>query len=182
MQKVFSQRYLLLDLNGNEITELHLEHENDGLPEPMFSGKVKLTFNFPTGCHPYGPARESYIYFDSWSMRFRSNWYQMKITDFILPARLRGRGVGTAAWSLVFQTLPPQLQGRLQLFGTLIKNDAADQTNRGRRDTFWGHVLQLGLPETRYDPGSDGEGGFRGVFVDPKPRSAHPDAISIVTL
>lgn len=30
--------------------------------------------------------------------------------------------------------------------------------------------------------GSDGEGGFQGVFIDPKSRSAHPDAISIVTL
>ena len=182
MQSVSSQCYRFLDLAGNEITELRLEHQNDGLPDPMFSGRVELKFSFPTGSVPRGPARESYTYFDRWSKRHLSDWYQMKVTDFILPTLLRGRGVGTAAWSLVFQTLPPQLHGRLQLFGTLTRKKAVDPTNRVRRDTFWRHVLQLAPPETRYEPGCDGEGGFRGVFIDPKTRSAHPNAISIVML
>lgn len=183
MQTVFSQRYRFLDLEGDEITELNLEHENDGLPEPMFSGKVKLKFSYlTTGCYPYGPARESYTYWDTWSQRHLSDLYQMKITDFILPTPLRGRGVGTAAWSLIYRTLPLQLRGRLQLFGTLTRKDAADQENRLRRDTFWNHVLEIEGPETRYDPGDDGEGGFRGMFVDPRTKSKRPEAVVVIEL
>lgn len=182
MQKVFSQRYRFLDLGGSEITELHLEHENDGLPDPLFSGKVKLTFTFPTNCYPYGPARNTYVYYDNWSKRHLSEWYQMKITDFILPARLRGRGVGTAAWSLVYGSLPLQLRGRLQLFGMLTKDDAADPDNRQRRDTFWNHVLEIDGPDARYAADQNGDGGFKGIFVDPRTKSKHPDAVTVIQL
>lgn len=182
MQKVFSRRYRFLDHGGSEITELHLEHENDGLPAPLFSGKVKLTFNFPTDCYPYGPARDTYVYYDNWSKRYLSEWYQMKVTDFILPARLRGRGVGTAAWSLIYHTLPAQLHGRLQLYGTLTSKDADDPENRLRRDTFWNHVIEISGPDARYDAGSDGEGGFRGILINPKTKSKHPEAVTIMEL
>lgn len=182
MQKVLSQRYRFLDFGGREITALHLEHENDGLPDPLFSGKVKLSFDFPTDLHPYGPARDTYVYYDNWSKRHRSEWYQMKVTDFILPPTLRGRGVGTAAWSLVYRSLPLQLRGRLQLFGTLTTEDAADPSNRQRRDTFWNHVVEIDGPEARYTTDQNGAGGFRGILVDPRTKSKQPDAVTITPL
>ncbi len=110
----------------------------------------------------------------------------MCVGRFSLPDALKRRGIGSWIWSAIHRHLPPEVQDRLILTGSLSSTDAlvsrTDADGRpvmgseapllmnqvGIRNRFWGRML---LPSDLKQPvlwcDEKGNGAFRGRFKDP---------------
>ncbi|WP_174918765.1 hypothetical protein [Burkholderia lata] len=113
--------------------------------------------------------------------------FEMHVGDFILPPELCRQGIGTLCWSEIRRTLPLPSSCPFFLSGGLSSNDATITgkilgkvdtiDNIARRDAFWRRMLD---PATlSFVSDDNGEGSFRGLFVDPVAHHSYvPKAIA----
>lgn len=190
MVTVINNCYAIMDHTGCELVRITIEHRANGLNREHLAGQASAQFQYPTKSPWQGIVPGKYTGLYNWSSEFTSEYFILRITDFILPLQLRRRGIGTLCWSLIYSTLPTPPKGMLLLHGGLSSVDAsipgenhstwqfhpmahrrtdAYVDNITRRNNFWLRMLDPINSELVCD--ARGNGHFRGLFVDP---ASHP--------
>ncbi len=181
--------YRIADLQGVPIATMTIVQEIDkldALPDRCCTGRVSVEFEYRES--PFGsPTRVR-------KFPFRERWFplddssfKMHIGDFMLPPELCCRGIGTLCWSEIHRTLPLPPGFSLLLAGSLSDKDATmtgnilgkTQTidNIERRNAFWRRMLDPAHQTLVSD--ANGDGYFRGRFVDPATHASYtPKAIA----
>lgn len=170
------ETWAITDGSGTEVTQLSIVHrihggERDGAITAIF------TYRNPTPTEP----RSKYTFSASWSLK-KGGLAELFVRDFVLPTRLRRRGIGTLCWSLIYQTLATAMVVDVQLHGKLSSVDKTMHDPRDnpdfshiddleridnikRRNEFW--LRMLDPSDRNLECDAQGNGRFRGRFVDP---------------
>jgi len=138
------------------------------------TGRVTVELEYPeTSCRSTTQIKK--FPFDGKWFPLDQRSFEMHVGDFILPPELCRQGIGTLCWSEIRRTLPLPSSCPFFLSGGLSSNDATITgkilgkvdtiDNIARRDAFWRRMLD---PATlSFISDENGEGSFRGLFVDP---------------
>ncbi|MGS0896740.1 hypothetical protein ACVBGC_30035 [Burkholderia stagnalis] len=176
-------RYGITDLRRMPIATLTIEHATDkmdGIPDAYCSGSVFVGLEYPDPSPRSTASITRSPFHGKWSCS-NGSVFTMHIGDFILPPELCFRGIGTLCWSLIHRTLPSPPGNALVLAGALSRKDATitvcsrgnvrQVPNLVRRNAFWRRMLDpAGLI---FESDANGEGFFRGRFVDPAAHASY---------
>ncbi|WP_278650630.1 hypothetical protein [Burkholderia lata] len=177
-------RYLIGNLQHAPDVTMTIAHTLDK-PDPASyrycTGRVTVELDYPeTSCGSTTQVRK--FPFDGKWFPLDQRSFEMHVGDFILPPELCCQGVGTLCWSEIRRTLPLPSSCPFFLSGGLSDKDATITgkilgtkrtiDNIARRDAFWRRMLDPASPPFMSD--QNGEGSFRGLFVDPV---AHPSYV-----
>ncbi|NHV26603.1 hypothetical protein [Burkholderia sp. D-99] len=181
--------YRITDLQGAPIATMTIVQEIeklDELPDRYCSGRVSVELEYP-GSRFGSTTRVKIFPFEGRWFPLDESSFKMHIGDFILPPELCCRGIGTLCWSEIHQTLPLPPGFSLLLTGRLSDKDATmtgtilgkQQTidNLERRNGFWRRMLDPA--SLTFESDENGEGFFKGRFVDPATHASYaPKAIA----
>ncbi|KVH40198.1 hypothetical protein WT01_03390 [Burkholderia cepacia] len=181
--------YRITDLQRVPIATMTIVQEIeklDALPDRCCTGRVSVEFEYLESRHG-STARVRKFPFDERWLPLDDASFQMRIGDFMLPPELCCRGIGTLCWSEIHRTLPLPPGFSLLLAGSLSNKDATLtgnipgklQTidNIERRNAFWRRMLDPANQVLVSD--ANGDGYFRGRFVDPATHASYtPKALA----
>lgn len=177
-------RYLIGNLQHAPNVTMTITQTIDKPDEKSYrycTGRVSVELEYPeTSCGSTAQAKK--FPFDGKWFPLDQRSFEMHVGDFILPPELCRQGIGTLCWSEIRRTLPLPSSCSFFLSGGLSNKDAtitgkilgtvATIDNIARRDAFWRRMLDPATLTFRSD--ENGEGSFRGLFVDP---AAHPSYV-----
>lgn len=184
MTRTHSRRWNLIftpDTSPIELTAAHSWSEINGR---ILGGEISVQIDYEDINKRFPDKKEAnFSYKDRYSISLESEIANLRVIDFKLPDCLRSRRIGTFAWSAMFNVLPIELRSKFRLSGSLSAVDAtiwvtdsfgrlvyehgkfAERDNVARRNAFWMRMLSGAENDINCD--QNGNGGFRGLFVDP---------------
>ncbi|ABB12919.1 hypothetical protein [Burkholderia lata] len=182
-------RYLIGNLQHAPDVTMTIAHTLDK-PDPASyrycTGRVTVELDYPETSGGSTTQVRKFPFDGKW-FPLDQRSFEMHVGDFILPPELCCQGIGTLCWSEIRRTLPLPSSFPFFLSGGLSDKDATITgkilgtkrtiDNIARRDAFWRRMLDPASPPFMSD--QNGEGSFRGLFVDPVAHSSYvPKAIA----
>ena len=186
-----SKNWIVLGPKDIEIARLMTSVGGDILEG---EGSISARFDYPDRRSILESSRSTFTYSEKWRAGTDGK-VELRVIDFVLPTRLRRRGVGTLCWSAIHSTLAEALATEILLRGSLSSVDGVmhdprsnpDFLNLGqleqipnveRRNRFWQRMLDP--VDQHFECDEKGDGWFKGTFVDPAKHESFSSPVCLI--